>query len=105
MRCEIAADSKVPNRDEEILTIEEIKERIRRFQPEGLKENLAYNRYLQALSYDTESEEEIHRLFYTYIIRKRDFKSFYRRLYMYVPSLLENGRVSTKPSRRRIHPA
>ena len=105
LRCEIAADSEVPNRAEEMLTIEEIKERIRRFQPEGLKENLAYNRYLQALSYDTESEEEIHRLFYTHIIRKRDFESFYRRLYMYVPSLLENGRVISKPSRRRIRPA
>ena len=105
LRYDRAADSEVPNRAEEMLTIEEIKERIRRFQPEGLKENLAYNRYLQALSYDTESEEEIHRLFYTHIIRKRDFKGFYRRLYMYVPSLLENGRVSSKPSRRRIRPA
>ena len=105
LRCEIAADSEVPNRAEEMLTIEEIKERIRRFQPEGLKENLAYNRYLQALSYDTESEEEIHRLFYTHIIRKRDFEGFYRRLYMHMPNLLENGRISSKPSRRRIRPA
>jgi len=88
-----------------LYTIEKIKERIRRFQPEGLKENLAYNRYLQALSYDTESEEEIHRLFYTHIIRKRDFEGFYRRLYMHMPSLLENGRISSKPSRRRIRPA
>lgn len=85
-----AADNKIPNQAEEMLTIGEMKEKIKRFQPEGLKESLAYDRYLQALSSAPEREEEIHKLFYSHIIKGKNFEGFYHQLYMLAPKLLES---------------
>ena len=47
---------------EKVIAIEEIEEKIKNFQPKELKENLAYRRYLQALSYAPAKKEEIDKL-------------------------------------------
>ena len=81
--------NKIDDQAEEMLAIEEIKDRIKHFQPEGFRESVAYERYLQALSSNPGKEEEIHRVFYTLVIGKKNFKDFYRKLYAYIPELLK----------------
>jgi len=70
-------------------SLEEIKEKISRYRPEDFKSKLAYERYLQALKEAPDREEDIHRLFYSLIAGKKDFKNYYLQLYRLAPKLLE----------------
>ena len=67
--------------------IEEIKAKIKKFKPRGLKENLAYRRYLQALSYAPDKREEIedfvreHRIpdvFFEGEVKEKELPKYYR---------------------------
>ena len=69
--------------------IDEIKGIIKHFQPKGFRENVAYERYLQALSSNPGKEEEIHRVFYKLEIKKKNFEDFYHKLYSFAPELLQ----------------
>ena len=83
------AANKLAEHVEQSLTLGEIEEEIKCFRPESFRENAAYERYLQALSCNPEREEEIERVFYDLVVRKKDFGSFYRQLYAFAPKLLE----------------
>ena len=74
-----------------MIAIEEIEAKIKNFQPRELKENLAYRRYLQALSYAPDKKEEIDKLFCNEIVERKNFERFYRHLYLLVPELLEDA--------------
>ena len=76
---------------EKVTAIEEIKAKIKKFKPRGLKENLAYRRYLQALSYAPDKREEIDKLFYNEIVERKNFERFYRHLYLLIPKLIESA--------------
>jgi len=70
------------------LSIEEVKEKISKYQPEDFRSKLAYERYLEALKEAPEREDDIHRVFYNLIVRENDFKDFYRQIYSLVPKLI-----------------
>jgi len=75
-------------------SIEEVKERISIYQPEDFRSKLAYERYLEALKEAPEREEDIHRVFYNLIVRKKEFKDFYRQIYLLAPKLIAHFRTS-----------
>jgi len=81
---------KAKKREKRELSIEEVKERISKYQPEDFRSKLAYERYLEALKEAPDREEDIHRLFYSLIIGKNEFKDFYLQLYSLVPKLIES---------------
>jgi len=66
-----------------------MKERISRYQPEDFKSKLAYERYHEALKEAPDRIDEMHRLFYNLIVKKKEFKDFYVQLYSLVPKLTE----------------
>jgi len=86
-----AAENKLAEHIEESLTLQDIEEQIRCFRPEGFRESVAYERYLQALSSSPEKEEDIERVFYELVVRKKDFQDFYYQLYGLAPKLLEQN--------------
>lgn len=89
------AEKKDAGKLEEMMTIEEMKNKIKNFHPESFREKVAYERYLKALSAVPEKEEEIHKLFYKQVVIRKDFKGFYRHLYSSAPRLLEKGIMIT----------
>jgi len=83
--------NKLAEHIEESLTLQDIEEQIRCFRPESFRESVAYERYLQALSSSPEKEEDIGRIFYELVVRKKDFQDFYYQLYALAPKLLEQN--------------
>jgi len=82
-----------PELEEKPVSIEEVKREIADYQPFTFRERAAYERYRQTLErpWVKGREEEIHRLFYSFIKgerRKQDFERFYRELYQLTPEWL-----------------
>ena len=90
-----AAENELAEHIKESLTLEDIEEQIRCFRPGSFRESVAYERYLQALSCNPEKEEDIERVFYELVVRKRDFENFYRQLYAFAPKLLKQTSTIT----------
>jgi len=77
--------------------IKEVKKNIERYKPKNLREQHAYERYLEALEASPERSEEIHKLFYKHINGEITLKEYYLELYNLAPKLLENFQLSLPP--------
>jgi len=92
-KLRMISKNKIDDITKEMPAIEEIKEKIRYFQPTNFREKVAYERYLQALSTDSGKKEDIQRLFYELVVRSKNFEDFYRRLYFFAPRTLQRLQV------------